>query len=618
MGISTALSSALTGLRATQTSLAVTAGNIANANTDGYTRKVATLTTIVAAGKTVGVRAAQVQRALDLTLQGQFRSLAATATYADLAATYAGRLDTLFGTPGGATSLDTLFSNLTTALEGLSATPESIPAQMGVVGAGQALAQQLNVLTAEVQAMRSEAEEGLAHAVEEVNAALANIKDVNDRILAQSANGVPPAGLLDERDQYIAQIAQLMDIKVLNTDRSGIAIMTASGQMLFDGVPSRLFFDSHGMLSPQSEWSSDPASRNVGTVTVYANGQPIDLFANGAIRSGAIAAYRDLRDTVLPQAQAQLDAIAEQLALALSSEEVSGAAATSGGGADGFELNIAALLAGDTVTLDYLEMPAGTARRISFVRVDDASVLPLANTATADPSDTVFGINFSGGIGSIVTQIQTALGGSFAVSNAGDLLRILDDGAGNTIDITGLTGRRTVTGLAEGTTALPFFIDTAGTPYAGGFDNGARRVGFAGRIAVNAALAANPSALIKYGPGVQSGDPARPLAILERLREAAYFTADSGIGSTSTPYRGGAGDFIRQVLAFRGAAAESTAGRRDTQAVAISALNDRMSQTSGVNIDEEMAHLVEIQNAYAANARVMSAVREMLDMLMRM
>jgi flagellar hook-associated protein 1 FlgK len=616
MGISTALSSALTGLRATQTGLAVTAGNIANADTDGYTRKIAALSTIVAAGKTVGVRVAQVQRALDLTLQAQFRSMAATATYADLAATYAGRLDTLFGTPGGATSLDTLFSNLTTALEGLSATPESIPAQMGVVGAGQALAQQLNVLTAEVQAMRSEAEEGLSHAVAEVNAALANIKDVNDRIVAQSANGVPPAGLLDERDQYIAQLAQLMDIKVLDTDRSGIAIMTASGQMLFDGVPSRLFFDSHGMLSPQSEWTAD-SSRNVGTLTVYANGQPIDLFANGAIRSGAIAAYRDLRDNVLPEAQAQLDAIAEQLALALSSEQIAGEAA-SGGGADGFDLDLADLLAGDTITLDYREMPAGTARRVSFMRVDDASLLPLANTATADPSDTVFGIDFSGGMASVVAQIQAALGGSFAVSNTGDVLRILDDGAGNTIDITGLSARRTVTELAEGTVALPFFNDSAGTPYAGGFDNGSRRVGFAGRIAVNAALAADPSALIKYAAGIASGDATRPLAILERLREAAYFGSDTGIGSTTTPYRGGAGDFIRQVLAFRGAAAESTAARRDTQTVAINSIHDRMSQISGVNIDDEMAHLVEIQNAYAANARVMSAIREMLDMLMRM
>lgn len=617
MGISTALSSALTGLRATQTSLAVTAGNIANANTDGYTRKIAQLTTIVAAGKTVGVRASQVQRALDLTLQAQFRSMAATATYADLAATYAGRLDTLFGTPGGATSLDTLFANLTSALEGLSTTPESIPAQMGVVGAGQALAQQLNVLTSQVQAMRSEAEEGLAHAVQEVNAALANIKDVNDRILAQSYNGVPPAGLLDERDQYIGQLSQLMDIKVLNTDRSGIAIMTASGQMLFDGVNSRLFFDSHGMLSPASKWTTD-ASRNVGTLTVYANGQPIDLFANGAIRSGAIAAYRDLRDNVLPQAQAQLDAIAAQLALTLSSQQVSGTAVSTGSGADGFTLDVAGLLAGDTITLDYREMPAGTARRVSFVRVDNASALPLPNTATSDPNDTVVGIDFSGGMASVVAQIQAALGGSFAVADASGLLRILDDGPGNTIDITGLTARRTVNGLADGTVALPFFTDTAGAAYTGSFENGAQLTGFAGRIAVNAGLVANPSALIKYDAGVANGDAARPIAILQRLREAAYFGADTGIGSTTTPYRGGAGDFIRQVLAFRGASAEATASRRDSQEVAINALNERMSELSGVKIDDEMAHLVEIQNAYAANARVMSAVREMLDMLMRM
>lgn len=616
MGISTALSAALTGLRATQTSLAVTAGNIANANTDGYTRKIVALTTIVAGGNNVGVRAAQVQRALDLTLQAQFRSMAATATYADLAATYAGRLDTLFGTPGGATSLDTLFANLTTALEGLTATPESIPAQMGVVGAGQALAQQLNVLTAEVQAMRSEAEEGLAHAVEEVNAALANIKDVNDRIVAQSANGVPPASLLDERDQYIAQLAQLMDIRVLNTDHSGIAIMTASGQMLFDGVPSRLFFDSHGMLSPTSVWTSD-SERNVGTVTIFASGQPIDLFANGAIRSGAIAAYRDLRDNVLPQAQAQLDAIAAQLALALSSEQVEGVAASSGG-ADGFDLDLAGLVAGDTITLDYLEMPAGTAQRVSFVRVDNASALPLPNTATADPNDTVFGIDFSGGMANVVAQIQAALGGSFAVSNAGDVLRILDDGAGNTIDITGLTGRRTVTGLAEGIVALPFFTDTAGAPYAGNFENGSQLTGFAGRIAVNAGLTSDPSALIKYASTVATGDATRPTAILQRLREAAYFGANTGVGSVTTPYRGGAGDFIRQVLAVRGAAAEASAARRDSQEIAINTLNDRMSETSGVNIDDEMAHLVELQNAYAANARVMSAIREMLDMLMRM
>jgi flagellar hook-associated protein 1 FlgK len=96
------------------------------------------------------------------------------------------------------------------------------------------------------------------------------------------------------------------------------------------------------------------------------------------------------------------------------------------------------------------------------------------------------------------------------------------------------------------------------------------------------------------------------------------FGSDTGVGSATTAFKGGVADFIRQVLAMRGAMAESTAARRDTQEVAINAINDRLSQTSGVNVDDEMAHLVEIQNAYAANARVMTAIREMLDMLMRM
>jgi len=40
-------------------------------------------------------------------------------------------------------------------------------------------------------------------------------------------------------------------------------------------------------------------------------------------------------------------------------------------------------------------------------------------------------------------------------------------------------------------------------------------------------------------------------------------------------------------------------------------LKNKLSSTSGVNIDEEMAHLLALQNAYSANARVMSTVKDM-------
>jgi flagellar hook-associated protein 1 FlgK len=42
-----------------------------------------------------------------------------------------------------------------------------------------------------------------------------------------------------------------------------------------------------------------------------------------------------------------------------------------------------------------------------------------------------------------------------------------------------------------------------------------------------------------------------------------------------------------------------------------------MSTSSGVNMDEEMAHLLSLQNAYSANARVMSAVNDMYKTLMQ-
>jgi len=47
-------------------------------------------------------------------------------------------------------------------------------------------------------------------------------------------------------------------------------------------------------------------------------------------------------------------------------------------------------------------------------------------------------------------------------------------------------------------------------------------------------------------------------------------------------------------------------------------LTQRMSDQSGVNIDEEMTQLLQLQNTYAANAHVLSAVKTMMDTLMNM
>jgi flagellar hook-associated protein 1 FlgK len=256
------------------------------------------------------------------------------------------------------------------------------------------------------------------------------------------------------------------------------------------------------------------------------------------------------------------------------------------------------------------------------MRVDDPGALPLSNTVTADPNDTVLGIDFSGGLASIVSQLSFALGstGLQFGNPGGNTLRVLDDGALNKVDVNAAAATFTVTSLTGGTAELPFFVDGT-SAYTGAISaTGSQTIGFAGRIAVNPSLIADASRLVVFqtSPQTPSGDPTRPNFLFDRLNGGALtFAPDSGVGTASAPFSGSVHAFIRQVISQQGAAAEAAANLKQGQEVVYNALQERFNRAAAVNIDEEMANLLNLQNAYAANARVLTTVKEMLDALMR-
>ena len=73
MSLSQSLSISLAGLNANQRSLDVVAGNIANAETEGYTRKTISQTALIADDRVNGVRVGEVARVLDAEVQSQAR-----------------------------------------------------------------------------------------------------------------------------------------------------------------------------------------------------------------------------------------------------------------------------------------------------------------------------------------------------------------------------------------------------------------------------------------------------------------------------------------------------------------------------------------------------------------
>lgn len=620
MGLTNALSTALSGLRVTQIGIGVVANNVANAETPGYTRKTLGLSAATAGGTGIGVRVESLNRELDLYVQRQLRTELAGSSYINVVAQFRSQIDRIYGEPGGTNALDTRLNSFTNSLQTLASDPQSIAARQAVLNEAQVFAQQLNAMTADIQTMRNQAEAGIGDAIDRVNLLLRNIEATSTQINALSSSDTEIGALLDQRDNYISELASLIDIKVVGNGGQQISIFTSSGISLFDRKASQLAFDEKP-LSAQSMWSADPTQRTTGTITlVSSDGYSIDMIADKAIRSGQIAGLIELRDDILVKAQAQLDEIAHALALSLSNRTVDSAAATVGAQA-GFDIDLTDLQNGNSVSLTYTDNVSGQQSRVTIVRVDDASSLPLDDTLTADPGDQVIGIDFSGGVAGALAALNAALGPDLQFSNpAGSVLRVLDDGAPDNVNVDALSANVTTMTIQSGDETLPFFVDGGSSSIYTDSITGGReqKVGFAGRIAVNSSLLADPSGLVLYDAGTLPGDATRPDFLWERLNTTTqFFSALTGIGGPNTPYSGTLVNFVQQSITHQGTAAENAARLKDGQDVVVASLQDRIAETSGVNIDSEMARLLALQTAYAANARVLTAVKELFDILIR-
>jgi flagellar hook-associated protein 1 FlgK len=64
-------------------------------------------------------------------------------------------------------------------------------------------------------------------------------------------------------------------------------------------------------------------------------------------------------------------------------------------------------------------------------------------------------------------------------------------------------------------------------------------------------------------------------------------------------------------------AANAATNLQQGQDTVVSALQQSLNTQSGVNIDTEMSNLIALQNAYGANARVMTTIQQMMSTLLQ-
>ena len=618
MSLSQALSVALAGVHVTQQGLSVIAGNVANANTPGYVDETVTSVEVAAGGSGgSSVDSSGINRNLNALLQSQLWTESSGGSYADTAAKLYQQLQQIYGTPGTSSSFDAVYNNFTSSLQALATSPSSYSSQAAVIGSAQALTQNLNGMTTGIQQLRSQAEAGISGDVQTANTALQQIANINQQLESAQPDAAT-ATLEDQRDQDVAQLSQLMNVRVQKTANNQYALFTSTGQQLVSGTQaSQLSFNNVGTLSATSLWSANPSQDNAGTITLTSpSGSQSDLIASGAIQSGEIGAYLQMRDTILPQAQNQLDEFANQMSQALSNQTVSGTAATSGG-LNGFNVDVGSLSPGNSTQFTYTDS-GNVQHTITVEALEPNTTLPQ-QTSPSNPNNTTIGINFSAGMTSVVAQLNAAFGSNLTFANpSGTTLQVLNaNGSGNVVN--SASAMSTVTSLTSGSPQLQVFVD--GTqPITGALtpSGDTQTTGLAGRISVNSALVNSPGSLVAYSANTAAGDGTRPNFLLSQMTTASLnFSPTSGIGTTQAPYSGTLEQYLSQVVTQQSQAANAASNLQQGQDTVVTALQQRMSNQSGVNIDTEMSNLISLQNAYSANARVMSTIQQMMNTLLQ-
>lgn len=615
MSLGSALNNALSGLRTTQAQIQVISNNVSNVDTPGYSRRQAILKETAVAGQGAGVRLEGVQRALDEILQRELRTESSGSGYTSVRARITERLQALYGKPGASSALTSVLDSFTQSLQALANDPSSSTARAGTLAAAKTLASSIVSASNGVQDLRMQAEQSIGSAVTRVNELLKDIA-ASDRRVAETL-GKEPA-LLDQRDAKINELARLIDVRVQENGDGSVTLTTQAGLRLYGaGQPATLSFDARGTLGAGSLYTSGP-DRGVGTIMVSSGGGAVDAIAQGLIRSGEIAGLIELRDKTLVDAQNQLDELAASLASSLSNRTQAGTAATAGP-LTGFDVDTTGLQPGNVITLTATV--GGTPRTYSIIRVDAGGSLPA--NATPDPNDIEIAVPFGGGMAAAAAALDAALGAGFTVSNpSGNTLRILNDGAAATT-VTGLSASITNTGLVGNGPELALFVDgrSPASPFTGSFQSGSQRTGLASRLIVNPAVLSDPSRLVVYStsPATPAGDSTRPALLLQRLTQdtATFSPPGGGITGATAPFMGTVAAFTRRIVDAQSETAASAARLDEGQQIVQASIEARYGEASGVSVDQELSQLVQIQNAYSANARIMSAVRDMLDLLLR-
>lgn len=649
----TSYSIGLSGLQVAQRLIALTGENIANADTPNYHRHVADLAERVTGSQGSGVEIKRLSRVIDQVLEDAvMRNTSASGAMTSLLNGLQ-QLETLLQ-PGEGSLYDSvnLFFN---EAERLTTQPGDVTQRRVVLSAAAVMTDRLNVLVTDLQRMGGTAVVEAKATVDQVNLLTGQIAEYNRQIQSQIAVGQEAIGLLELRDRAIAELGQLVDVRVLPQDFETVNVFAGSVALILKSSVATLStsLDNQGKL----------------IVRVPTSSQPIDLVG------GKLAGLLTLHNTSLNMVNAQLNEFVRGLVTEIDHVHATGL------GLDGPKTSLSSLR-----TIDNLALPLANAglafpptagelyvtvtnlttgaRELSRINIDPAtqtlgalataiSAVPNLEAVVDPQAGTInlfasngYGFDFSGNLSTspdtnTITGTTAATIGGRYTGPLNDTLEFRAVGSG-TIGITpGLTlevrnGAGTLIAtrsigddyqpgtdlaavlgvrvrLTAGTINAgdTFEVDVAADPDSAGILTAlGLNTFFAGDDAaglrVRPDLLANPDRLAASASG-QPGDGVN-LIKLVALRDQPLLKQ-----GTQTFYQ-----FVQGIVGDVGSQVRDADLRASAYQTLGAQLEDQRQAASGVDVNEELMRLVQYQRSYQMSARFIAIVNQTLEDLLRL
>lgn len=615
----------VSGLLAFQRSLDITAHNISNVATDGYSRQRAEMTPAAAQFLSDsyygnGVQVATVRRSYDrfvsTELWGQTAAQRSLQTYADMTQRVGAPL------ADASSSLQGALSDYYAALRAVAASPQDASARQVALSSMQTLSTRVQTLDSALASLDQEVNGRIAATVSQVSALATQIADVNRRIAA--AGTAPPNDLLDSRDRMIGELATKIAVQVVPQADGTVNVLVGTGQSVVTGTQAFTLTTGGGPYDPSRPEVYHTGSSGTGAISEQLTG-------------GELGGLLDFRRQVLDPARASIGRVVTGVAVAGNAQhrlgldaygelggdlwaDLADAPRVLSSGANTGTGVVNAVITDLTGLTDSRYRLARDAGGYTLTRLNDGKVvsLPASFPGTAE---TVDGVSLS------VASGAMAVGDSYLVDPTGGAagqfrLAITDparlalagpvrSATGNANTGSGSIGAPTAVSVPTPATALlspvtltftsPTTFDVAGSgaglpatgvtydPVAGA------TVAFNGwSVRLDGKPAAGDVFTVQANAG-GSGDGRNAQALAGQESKQIL---EGGRASALNSYAG--------LLARVGSAGQQARIGADARQALVDQAASAREAVSGVNLDEEAANLVQLQQAYQAAAQIIA------------